>query len=572
MEFDPSKPLKRVNGQIVPQVWDSVANDWVVLQGVGGAYRVQNAIDVSEEYFEGNGDLTKEFSKEMIGLVISNDSEPGTGGAASLSFTIHGVSRTVKAGEVYEGKFKPFTLITITSSVPWRAEALQSYYGASIDVPPPEDTTAPDDVTGLKTSNVTATSLTLSWVASASNDCIGYDIYRGSTLIGSVAGTVFNVTGLTQNTQYTFTVKAKDAVNNISIGTSITVTTEESVDTIPPIITASPAGGAYNAAQTVTLTANEPTTIYYTIDGSTPTMDSAVYLAPIAINLTATLKYFGRDTAGNISNVQTQDYLINIPDTTPPIITANPPGGTYPDAQLITLLANEPAAIYYTTDGSIPSMSSAVYSSPIQINESKTIKFIGKDTAGNVSSVQSAVYTIGTVPGYVNDSSLLLYQDKPAINQTIANKDIYFHGNEQFTAFVTVKLVPGASNAAAEFFSRSTPNAVLFGFTWQNKFRCTLTGKTGATTSFPQAVDPTVYSDFSAYYHVVIVRDSSKLYLYVNNNLVANLGVGSDFIIDDSTSPLLFGSTNNTPIFKNMGYYNRALSAAELTQNYNALK
>jgi len=572
MEFDPNKPMIRVNGQVIPQAWDKQAKDWSVLQADDGAYRVQNAVEVAEDYLEGNGDFTKEFSSEMVGIVVSNDSEPGTNEAADLMFTIHDKTRRVKAGEVYEGKFKPFNKLIINSTVPWRVETFQSYFVSSLNTTPPIDTTAPEDVTNLTPSNVTGTSLTLSWVASASIDCIGYDIYRGPTLIGSVSGTFFNVTGLTQNTQYTFTVKAKDAANNISTGTSVTITTETSVDTIPPIITASPAGGAYNAAQTVTLTANEPTTIYYTIDGSTPTMDSAVYLAPIAINLTTTLKYFGRDTAGNVSNVQTQEYLINIPDTTPPIITANPPGGTYPDAQMVTLTANEPATIYYTTDGSIPSMSSAVYSTPIQISENKTIKFIGKDTAGNVSSVQSVVYTIGTAPGYVNDSSLLLYQDKPAINQTIANKDIYFHGNEQFTAFVTVKLVPGASNAAAEFFSRTTPNAVLFGFTWQNKFRCTLTGKTGATASFPQAVDPTVYSDFSAYYHVVIVRDSSKLYLYVNNNLVANLGVGSDFIIDDSTAPLLFGSTNNAPVFKNMGYYNRALSAAELTQNYNALK
>ena len=38
-------------------------------------------------------------------------------------------------------------------------------------------------------------------------------------------------------------------------------------------------------------------------------------------------------------------------DTTPPLVNASPPGGTYSSAQSITLSANEPATIYYTTNG-----------------------------------------------------------------------------------------------------------------------------------------------------------------------------------------------------------------------------
>ncbi len=42
-------------------------------------------------------------------------------------------------------------------------------------------------------------------------------------------------------------------------------------------------------------------------------------------------------------------------DTTPPFTQANPGGGLYPAAQQVTLTSNEPAAIYYTLDGSTPS-------------------------------------------------------------------------------------------------------------------------------------------------------------------------------------------------------------------------
>ncbi|MEO6827972.1 MAG: PIG-L family deacetylase, partial [Microbacteriaceae bacterium] len=42
-------------------------------------------------------------------------------------------------------------------------------------------------------------------------------------------------------------------------------------DTTAPTVTVSPASGAYPAGQQITLTANEPATIYYTTDGSEPT-------------------------------------------------------------------------------------------------------------------------------------------------------------------------------------------------------------------------------------------------------------------------------------------------------------
>jgi len=564
------KQLKRdKKGIIIPQYWNEETKEFEPLQGSGGAYRMQASIETAAEPFEGTGDLTKEFASEMIGLVISNDSEPGKVGAASLTFTIHGQTRTVKAGEVWNSKFKPFKEVIIKSTVPWRAEALQT---TGLFAATPVDTTAPDNVTNLTASNVTATSLTLSWTASASNDCVGYDVYRGTTQIGSVAGATYNVTGLTQNTQYTFTVKAKDAAGNIASGTAVTVTTAESSDATPPVITASPAGGTYAAAQTVTLTTNEQATIYYTLDGSTPTTSSAVYLAPIAINVTTTLKYFGRDVAGNISNIQAQEYTINIPDVTLPIVTASPSGGTYPTAQSVKLAANEQATIYYTTDGSAPSINSPVYSAPINVAASMTIRFFGKDTAGNVSSVQSAVYTIGSVPGYVNDSSLLLYQDNPALNQTIANKDDFFMGTAHFTAFATVKPIKGASNAAVNLFSKIAPNdaQLVFGYNHLNKFALNIKGKTNGAVEFPQLLSEEKSDD--VFYHVVAVRDAASLHLYVDNVLAKSYQFTKGEFIIDSTAPLVFGSTNNQAIIKNMGYYTRALTTAELTQNYNTLK
>ncbi|HEY6872740.1 MAG TPA: chitobiase/beta-hexosaminidase C-terminal domain-containing protein [Geobacteraceae bacterium] len=93
-------------------------------------------------------------------------------------------------------------------------------------------------------------------------------------------------------------------------------------------------------------------------------------------------------------------------DKTAPITTATPAGGTYSTAQSVTLSVNEPATTYFTTDGTTPTTSSPVYSSPITISTTCILSYFSKDTAGNVESVKTQYYTITTKVHDINNTSL----------------------------------------------------------------------------------------------------------------------------------------------------------------------
>ncbi|MFJ6538022.1 chitobiase/beta-hexosaminidase C-terminal domain-containing protein [Paenarthrobacter sp. NPDC091711] len=166
-------------------------------------------------------------------------------------------------------------------------------------------------------------------------------------------------------------------------------------DNVAPVVTAAPGGGTYAPGQSITLTANETSTIYYTTDGSTPTTASSKYTAPLTLNGALTLKYFAVDSTNNSSAVVTQTYSTG-PDVTKPVVTANPLSGAYAPGTNITLSANEPAEIRYTTDGTDPLTAGLLYSTAIPFNGpgSMTLKYFAKDTAGNTSDVATQTYTV----------------------------------------------------------------------------------------------------------------------------------------------------------------------------------
>jgi hypothetical protein len=84
----------------------------------------------------------------------------------------------------------------------------------------------------------------------------------------------------------------------------------------------------------------------------------------------------------------------NDPETVEPP-TANPPQGNYNEPQNVELSTSTTgASIYYTIDGNTPTVNSTLFSSPIPINATTTIKAFAVKSGMNDSGVFSTTYTI----------------------------------------------------------------------------------------------------------------------------------------------------------------------------------
>jgi hypothetical protein len=177
-------------------------------------------------------------------------------------------------------------------------------------------------------------------------------------------------------------------------------------DTTAPVASIAPASGTFSAAFQVTLSSNEPGSIYYTINGTTPTLASSRYSAPISLSGTTTVKCFAVDAAGNASAVTTAVYTKLPPppaDTTAPITTPMPAPGTFNAPQIVTLAVNEAATIFYTTNGATPTVASSAYLSPLAVSATTVLKYFARDAAGNSEVVKTATYTITAVTTKIHD-------------------------------------------------------------------------------------------------------------------------------------------------------------------------
>ncbi len=323
---------------------------------------------------------TPTFSPAPIGTfttpqsVALADSSPGV----TIYYTLDGSTPTTSSTRYA----KPFTVATTTTV---NAIAVGNGYGTSN--------------LAIGTYNIVAATPTFSpapigtftWSQSVTlaDSSPGVTIYY--TLDGS--------TPTTSSTRYAkpFTVSTTTTVNAIAAGNGYgpSVVASGTYNIVAAAPTFSPAPiGTFKTAQSVTLADNSPgVTIYYTLDGSTPSTSSTPYVGPFKVSTTTTIKAIAVGNGYGASSVASGTY--NIVAATPTFSPA--PIGTFTTPQSVTLADASPGVtIYYTTNGSTPTSASTQYTGPFTVSTTTTIEAIASGGGYGASTVASATYNIAS--------------------------------------------------------------------------------------------------------------------------------------------------------------------------------
>ena len=225
------------------------------------------------------------------------------------------------------------------------------------------------------------------------------------SIIGSAGVTIYYTTNgttpTTSSTRYTgpVTVSSTETINAIAIApgfsASVPSTATYTIDpSALPAPTFSLPSGTYSNSNITLSDSASGVTIYYTTDGSSPTLSSTKYTAPIALNssTTVTINAIATESGHTTSPTATVVYTIHPTLAKPTFSVAS---GTYTTSQTVTIGANlKGVTIYYTTNGSTPTTSSPVYTAPVTVSSTETINAIATQSGWTNSPVASATYTI----------------------------------------------------------------------------------------------------------------------------------------------------------------------------------
>jgi FtsP/CotA-like multicopper oxidase with cupredoxin domain len=346
------------------------------------------------------------------------------------------------------------------------------------------------------------------------------------------------------------------------------------LDSVAPITTALPVQGIYASGPvTVSLSANEPqSVIYYTVDGTVPTLASSIYTTPIRVADNSTIKYFAVDSIGNAEPVKTGTWGIHTSDlvaslqinnataiytksfdvnllisaqdpvgvatmqfsndgfnyspeepyattrawtlnpgdglktvyvrfrdkslptgnvyppvtasitldTLPPATTVTPEAGAFAGTPvLVNMSTSEPANIYYTIDGSIPNLSSNIYTTPISVGATTSIMYFAVDKAGNMEGVKLGKWEIhsadmiskiqinrGAARTNKTDVTLTLSATDPlgVATMKFSNDGVNYSAEEPYAVSKAWTLTPGdgAKTVYVRFRDKALPNGVLY--------------------------------------------------------------------------------------------------------------
>jgi hypothetical protein len=150
--------------------------------------------------------------------------------------------------------------------------------------------------------------------------------------------------------------------------------------------------GTYTASQPLVLSDATPgAVIYYTLNGETPTETSGIrYTGPRTIDASVTLKAVAYAPGHAPSPAAAATYRLL---AAKPVIS--PPGGKFSAPVTVTIAGSTPGAvIFYTTDGTLPTTSSKVYTGPFKVSANRHVRAIAACTGFTTSSPVLQIFSV----------------------------------------------------------------------------------------------------------------------------------------------------------------------------------
>ena len=132
----------------------------------------------------------------------------------------------------------------------------------------------------------------------------------------------------------------------------------------------------------------------------------------------------------SVAQVRVTKMIVTLEDGTVAAPYFTPAEGTFYGPTDVTIKAQEGATINYTLDGSTPTTTSAVYSEPINVTATTTIKAIAT-LNGVTSDMATATYTIETAPTVANIAAYAALADNT--NAGFSNPVVVTYANGQNT-------------------------------------------------------------------------------------------------------------------------------------------
>lgn len=165
----------------------------------------------------------------------------------------------------------------------------------------------------------------------------------------------------------------------------------------PSAVRFDPEEGEYESAIKLQMASDEGATIYYTTDGSQPTVYSNKYVLPIELGegvFTVRAFAFQNDLYSGETH---KTYTIKFPTVAAPQFTSKPGRYSANDdgRKVIKISAPEGCKVYYTTDGSAPNADSTLYEDGISLRPGTyKLRMVARNADGVYSAETSAEYVI----------------------------------------------------------------------------------------------------------------------------------------------------------------------------------